>query len=211
MQPQTAKAPDVSVQDLADTTHVDSENAAYKNADGLSWGRTEESRRDHSENRINRLPKRSSLFARQAHDLGRAFARALMASSSDCRLPGKDHLSRLDETVRIKVFFLELGDGFPPILFWIARLAQTVDESLAGTGIPKEDRAFSPHLTLAGASGGSGSPKWRKERLTLTSNRLLSLSFNFYCMRRAKNVPQSSGPTRIRTWNQGIMSPLLCR
>ena len=125
MQPQTAKAPDVSVQDLADTTHVDSENAAYKNADGLSWGRTEESRRDHSENRINRLPKRSSLFARQAHDLGRAFARAFMASSSDCRLPGKDHLSRLDETVRVKVFFLELGDGFPPILFWIARLAQT--------------------------------------------------------------------------------------
>ena len=125
MQPQTAKAPDVSVQDLADTTHVDSENAAYKNADGLSWGRTEESRRDHSENRINRLPKRSSLFARQAHDLGRAFARAFMASSSDCRLPGKDHLSRLDETVRVKVFFLELGDGFLPILFWIARLAQT--------------------------------------------------------------------------------------
>ena len=62
MQPQTAKAPDVSVQDLADTTHVDSENAAYKNADGLSWGRTEESRRGLVLRRQSRItPKTASI------------------------------------------------------------------------------------------------------------------------------------------------------
>ena len=34
---------------------------------------------------------------------------------------------------------------------------------MASLGIPKEDRAFSPHLTLARGAGGSGSPRWRKE------------------------------------------------
>jgi 2'-5' RNA ligase len=30
---------------------------------------------------------------------------------------------------------------------------------MASLGIPKEDRPFSPHLTLARAGGGSGSPR----------------------------------------------------
>ena len=34
---------------------------------------------------------------------------------------------------------------------------------MASLGIPKEDRAFSPHLTLARGAGSSGSPRWRKE------------------------------------------------
>ena len=64
------------------------------------------------------------------------------------------------------------GYGFFPTVkaarvFWIgidageglARLAAAVEEKLAGIGIAKEERGFSPHLTLArgGARIGSGS------------------------------------------------------
>ena len=67
------------------------------------------------------------------------------------------------------------GYGFFPTaksarVFWVgmetgpqmASLAAVIDERIAPLGIPKEDRAFSPHLTLARGSGGSGSPRWRK-------------------------------------------------
>jgi 2'-5' RNA ligase len=60
-----------------------------------------------------------------------------------------------------------------PRVFWVgieagpelAALAARVDCETTRLGIPKEERAFSPHLTLArgGArGGGSGSPHWRK-------------------------------------------------
>src|SRR4029077_10563798 len=67
------------------------------------------------------------------------------------------------------------GYGFFPTpksarVFWIgmesgpqlAQLAAAIDERMANLGIKKEDRAFSPHLTLARAPGGSGSLRWRK-------------------------------------------------
>jgi RNA 2',3'-cyclic 3'-phosphodiesterase len=67
------------------------------------------------------------------------------------------------------------GIGFFPTpkaarVFWagieaepgLSELAARIEHSLANLGIPKEDRAFSPHLTLARASGGSGAPGWRK-------------------------------------------------
>ena len=56
-----------------------------------------------------------------------------------------------------------------PRVFWIgieagpqlALLANAVDDDTAALGIPKEDRAFSPHLTLARGAGGSGNPRWQ--------------------------------------------------
>ena len=67
------------------------------------------------------------------------------------------------------------GHGFfptakAPRVFWIgiqagpelAELASSVDSARAELQIPREDRPFSPHLTLARGGGGSGSPKWRK-------------------------------------------------
>jgi RNA 2',3'-cyclic 3'-phosphodiesterase len=56
-----------------------------------------------------------------------------------------------------------------PRVFWVAiesgpqlaALAKSVDEAVATLGIPKEEHAFSPHLTLA-RRGGSGAPGWRK-------------------------------------------------
>jgi len=56
-----------------------------------------------------------------------------------------------------------------PRVFWVgieaglelATLAKSVDEAAAGLGLPKEEHAFSPHLTLA-RRGGSGAPGWRR-------------------------------------------------
>lgn len=63
------------------------------------------------------------------------------------------------------------GAGFFPTakaarVFWIGieagdaliHVARATDESLAKIGIAKESREFSPHLTLARASGRSGTP-----------------------------------------------------
>ena len=67
------------------------------------------------------------------------------------------------------------GHGFfptakSPRVFWIgmqagpelAELAASIDAGVAELGIPREDRPFSPHLTLARGGGGSGSPKRQK-------------------------------------------------
>lgn len=67
------------------------------------------------------------------------------------------------------------GFGFFPTaksahVFWVgvdagsglASLAAAIDETTASLGIPKEDRSFSPHLTLARAGRGSGSPRLQK-------------------------------------------------
>lgn len=66
------------------------------------------------------------------------------------------------------------GTGFFPTaksarVFWVgvesgptlAQLAARVDEATSQLGVPREDHAFSPHLTLA-RGGKSGTPRWRK-------------------------------------------------
>ena len=68
------------------------------------------------------------------------------------------------------------GYGFFPTaksarVFWIgmeaapqlAALATAIDDKMPALGIPKEDRAFSPHLTLARGAGASGSPRRDKK------------------------------------------------
>lgn len=67
------------------------------------------------------------------------------------------------------------GYGFFPTaksarVFWIGMeagpqlpaLAAAIDEKMASLGIPKEERAFSPHLTLARGAGRSGAPRRQK-------------------------------------------------
>jgi RNA 2',3'-cyclic 3'-phosphodiesterase len=57
-----------------------------------------------------------------------------------------------------------------PRVFWIgihaapalSALAKQIDDAVGELGIPREEREFSPHLTLARAGGRSGDPKWRK-------------------------------------------------
>lgn len=74
-----------------------------------------------------------------------------------------------------RAFDLRLrGYGFFPTVkaarvFWIGihagrqltELAENVDVAAGEVGVPREERPYSPHLTLARAGGRSGSPKWR--------------------------------------------------
>jgi 2'-5' RNA ligase len=68
------------------------------------------------------------------------------------------------------------GYGFFPTaksarVFWVGieagaqlpALVAAIDNTTATLGIPKEDRSFSPHLTLARRGGGSGSPRRQKD------------------------------------------------
>jgi 2'-5' RNA ligase len=70
------------------------------------------------------------------------------------------------------------GYGFFPTpkfarVFWVgmeagpelAVLAAAVDANLTPLGIAKEERKFTPHLTLARSSGASGAPGRRKENV----------------------------------------------
>jgi 2'-5' RNA ligase len=67
------------------------------------------------------------------------------------------------------------GYGFFPSpkaarVFWVgieagsqlAALASSIDSAMVSLGIPQEEHAFSPHLTLARGGGGSGSPGRQK-------------------------------------------------
>ena len=56
-----------------------------------------------------------------------------------------------------RVFWVGIEAGTP-----LASLAHAVDEATATLGIPKEDRPFSAHLTLARGGGRSGAPRWQK-------------------------------------------------
>jgi 2'-5' RNA ligase len=79
------------------------------------------------------------------------------------------------ETIAAESFEMKFcGYGFfpsvrSPRVFWIgiecgsalSSLAALVDDRLAALDIPKEEHAFTPHLTLA-RGGGSGSPRVQK-------------------------------------------------
>jgi RNA 2',3'-cyclic 3'-phosphodiesterase len=62
-----------------------------------------------------------------------------------------------------------------PRVFWIGvqgveslpRLAELIDNATHGVGIPKEERAYSPHLTLARAGSGPGGQHHLKPLATL--------------------------------------------
>jgi 2'-5' RNA ligase len=82
---------------------------------------------------------------------------------------------RLRRIERSALTIRAAGYGFfptakAPRVFWVGiqagpqltELADSVDMAVAEFGIPREDRPYSPHLTLARAGGRSGSPKWRK-------------------------------------------------
>ena len=80
------------------------------------------------------------------------------------------------QSIHVEPFQLRFsGTGFFPTpqaarVHWVGihadkalgQLARTINESLAKIGIAKEGRAFNPHLTLARARGGSGSPGQHK-------------------------------------------------
>ncbi|HXY14310.1 MAG TPA: RNA 2',3'-cyclic phosphodiesterase [Terriglobales bacterium] len=56
-----------------------------------------------------------------------------------------------------RVFWVGIESGLE-----LALLANEVDNAASVLGVPKEEHAFSPHLTLARSGGRSGAPGWRK-------------------------------------------------
>ncbi|HYL11880.1 MAG TPA: RNA 2',3'-cyclic phosphodiesterase [Terriglobales bacterium] len=88
---------------------------------------------------------------------------------------------------KIQVGAMEIafqGFGFFPTaksarVFWVGiqagpelgRLATAVDDALLSLGIPKEEHAFSPHLTLA-RGGKSGAPRRPSDRPNVKFDRL---------------------------------------
>ncbi len=81
----------------------------------------------------------------------------------------------LETIVADPVELIFRGYGFfpgarAPRVFWVGieaeanlnSLASMVDEKLAPLGIPREEHAFKPHLTLARGGGGSASPRKQK-------------------------------------------------
>ncbi len=87
-----------------------------------------------------------------------------------------EKIKRTLETIEAGTFEMRVrGYGFFPgvraaRVFWVGieggpqliSLAARVDEKLARLEIPKEQHAFTPHLTLARSAGGSGSPRKQK-------------------------------------------------
>ena len=90
--------------------------------------------------------------AEEAEDIKRALARVTA--------------DRFDVSFRGYGFF---PTAKSPRVFWVGvesgpqlgTLAKSVDDATAALGVPKEEHAFSPHLTLA-RRGGSGAPRRRK-------------------------------------------------
>src|SRR5215469_14764483 len=115
------------------------------------------------------------------------------------------------------------GYGFFPTpksarVFWIgmesgpelATLAAAIDETMPALGIAKEERAFTPHLTLARAGGRSGSPHRQKEDrpsrvFQVLQNRLAtlptpdfgSMTANEFFLYQSQLSPKGSKYTKI--------------
>jgi 2'-5' RNA ligase len=91
-----------------------------------------------------------------------------------------EEVKRALSNIRAESFEVSIrGYGFFPTakaarVFWVgiesgpqlSALAKSVDEATFALGIPKEDHAFTPHLTLARGGGRSGAPRWRKDDAT---------------------------------------------
>jgi RNA 2',3'-cyclic 3'-phosphodiesterase len=82
-----------------------------------------------------------------------------------------------------RIFWVGIQDGDA-----LPSLAESVDRALEAVGIPGENHAYTPHLTLArGAGGGSGAPRWRNDdrensRFAKLQQKLPSLTAEFGTM-----------------------------
>jgi 2'-5' RNA ligase len=109
-------------------------------------------------------------------------------------------------------------------VFWIAMeagpqlatLAAAIDEKMATLDIPRENRAFSPHLTLARASGGSGSPRrsnsdrpnrtfqhLQEKLAALPSPEFGTMTAREFFLYQSQLSPKGSRYTKLATFNLG--------
>jgi RNA 2',3'-cyclic 3'-phosphodiesterase len=123
--------------------------------------------------------------------------------------------SRFEMNIRGYGFF---PGARAPRVFWVGidggpkltSLAAVVDETLARLNIPKEEHAFTPHLTLARDAGRSGSARKRKgdhpnrcfqhlqEKLTsLPSPELGTMTAREFFLYRSQLSPRGSTYTKL--------------
>ena len=109
-----------------------------------------------------------------------------------------------------------------PRVFWIGidggsrltSLAETVDSKLVPLQIPKEEHAYSPHLTLARSAGASGSPRQQKrdrpnqsfqrlqEKLAaLPAPEFGTITAREFCLYRSQLSPGGSKYTKLAGFN----------
>jgi RNA 2',3'-cyclic 3'-phosphodiesterase len=110
-----------------------------------------------------------------------------------------------------------------PRVFWIGihagaslgTLAESVDVEVAGLGIAREERAYSPHLTLARGGGGSGSPRriqgdGANKMFTVLQKRLAAMSeldfgammANEFVLYRSQLSPGGSKYTQLQRFSK---------
>jgi RNA 2',3'-cyclic 3'-phosphodiesterase len=131
---------------------------------------------DEIRRRIGRLVEGVSGFAPEAHWVRLESVHITLKFIGEQPEENIPALRNQLSDVRVPAFSLTIsGFGFFPTpksarVFWIGiqagpelqQLATKIDDATAQLGIPKEDRAFSPHLTLARKGGGSGAPGRQK-------------------------------------------------
>jgi 2'-5' RNA ligase len=111
-----------------------------------------------------------------------------------------------------RVFWLGIAGGEP-----LARLAANVDAALEPLGIARETHAYTPHLTLARGSGGSGAPHKRKggrpntefaklqEKLAAQPRREFgSMTAREFCLYESKLSPKGSQYTKAAAFALGV-------
>lgn len=120
--------------------------------------------------RIARFMEGVEAFAREAHWVGPELLHITLKFIGERKLEEVDAIAkRLQQIESPAIEIRTTGCGFfptakAPRVFWIgiqaspqlAELAGGIDMATAELGVPREDRPYSPHLTLARASAGRG-------------------------------------------------------
>ncbi len=127
--------------------------------------------------RIQRFMEGVSGFARDARWVRPESLHVTLKFIGEKPVETVEEIKRVLSNVRAESFEISFrGYGFFPTakaarVFWVgiesgqqlSALAKNVDEATFALGVPKEDHAFTPHLTLARGGGRSGAPRWRKD------------------------------------------------
>ena len=127
--------------------------------------------------RIQRFVEGVSGFASEARWVRRESMHVTLKFIGEQPAESVEEIKRAISAVHMEAFEIKFrGYGFFPTarsarVFWVGiesgphlvKLATAVDEATSALGTPKEDHAYSPHLTLARGGGGSGAPNRQKQ------------------------------------------------
>jgi RNA 2',3'-cyclic 3'-phosphodiesterase len=136
--------------------------------------------------RIARFSEEVREFAPQARWVQPESLHVTLKFIGERQPPEVDEIARSLAEVRSESFAIDFrGCGFFPTakaarVFWVGieenaplvRLANSVDEACVGAGVACEERAFSPHLTLARAGRSAAPHRMRSDKTNLAFEKL---------------------------------------